>query len=473
MKPRMTLSASIFLLASLNLLLLVLVFLVFARFQLHMRFDSMAFGGQARVISLARQFTLDLEQTPVAMRDELLSRYSQMYQVDFYLLRQPGIEIAGPSVALPDAVEAEIRRPPPRRRDGPPPRRGRNGGPGPGPGNEPPVFELSTSNPPAYWIGARLPISEPGSEERTPGILLLKSGSFIGNPLFFDYKPWLMVTGLVIAVVVLCWLPFIRALTRTVREMSRVTEQIAEGRFEHRLEERRKDELGVLAIGINRMASRLAGFVQGQKRFLGDIAHELCAPIARTQFALGILEHRTEPGTVDDLRDEVRQMSELVTELLSFSKAGMQVDSRPLVRTDIAHIVTDAVEREGAPVEIDVEQGLTAMADPDSLSRAISNVVRNAIRYAGDAGPVTLTARRDRDQVLVTIADQGPGLPEDEIDRVFTPFYRVETSRNRALGGVGLGLSIVKNCVEACRGSVHCRNRVPSGLEVEIRLAAV
>jgi two-component system sensor histidine kinase CpxA len=489
MKPRLTLSASIFLLATLNLLLLVLVFLVFARFQLHMRFDSMAFGGQDRVISLARQFTLDLEQTPLAMRDDLLRRYSQMYQMSFYLLQQPGTQIAGPAVALPEAVEAEIRKPPPRRRDGPPPSeegRGREGfdgpppprdrddprRPGPGPGNEPPVFEVSTNDPAAYWIGARIPLSEPGSEVRTPGVLLLKSGSFIGNPLLFDYKPWLIVTGLVIAVVVLCWLPFIRALTSTVREMSRITEQIAEGRFEHRLEETRRDELGVLASGINRMASRLTGFVQGQKRFLGDIAHELCAPIARTHFALGILEHRTEPGTVDDLRDEVRQMSELVAELLSFSKAGMQVDPKPLVPTDVARVITEAVGREGAPVEVEVEDGLTAMADPDSLLRAISNLVRNAIRYAGDAGPVTITARRDREEVLVTMTDRGPGLPEDEIDRVFTPFYRVETSRNRALGGVGLGLSIVKNCVEACKGTVRCRNRVPSGLEVEIRLAA-
>ena len=64
------------------------------------------------------------------------------------------------------------------------------------------------------------------------------------------------------------------------------------------------------------------------------------------------------------------------------------------------------------------------------------------------------------------------GLPEEEVERVFTPFYRVETSRNRALGGVGLGLAIVRNCVDACRGTVRCRNRVPAGLEVEIRLKA-
>jgi signal transduction histidine kinase len=74
---------------------------------------------------------------------------------------------------------------------------------------------------------------------------------------------------------------------------------------------------------------------------------------------------------------------------------------------------------------------------------------------------------------VIRVADNGPGLPANEVDRVFTPFYRVESSRNRGTGGVGLGLAIVKNCVEACKGTVRCRNRVPSGLEVEIRLAAV
>jgi two-component system sensor histidine kinase CpxA len=273
-----------------------------------------------------------------------------------------------------------------------------------------------------------------------------------------------------VLVFVLCWLPFIRGLTRAVTQMSKVTEQIAEGRFDHQLPEDRADELGALAAGINRMASRLSGFVYGQKRFLGDIAHELCAPIARIQFALGILEHRTEPGTVDDLQDEVRQMSSLVAELLSFSKAGMQQNARALVGVNVAQIVSQAVARENAEVEVAVEDGLMAMADPESLSRAIANLLRNAMRYAGQAGPVVVTARRDAGEIAITVADHGPGLPEEEVDRVFTPFYRVETSRNRASGGVGLGLSIVNNCVEACKGTVRCRNRVPRGLEVEIRL---
>jgi len=480
---RFPLSTKIFLLASGNLLLLAAVFLLFARVQLHMQFNSFLFGAEDRVVSLARQLTLDLEDTPAASRDALMRRYKQAYGVAFYLFLNPSAQIGGPRVELPPEVLDEMRKPPPRRRDAPRPRRdedpdGPPPPPPPAPRSEepPPVFSVSAGAPSLYWVGVRIPIREPGVEGQRPGTLLMASPSFLTTPLFFDFKPWLAVSGAVVLVFVACWLPFIRGLTRSVTQMSRVTEQIAEGRFDHHLPEARRDELGALAAGINRMASRLSGFVYGQKRFLGDIAHELCAPIARIQFALGILEHRTEPGTVDDLQDEVRQMSSLVAELMSFSKAGMQQDARRLVPVNVAEIARQAVAQEvaqgDAPIEVSVDGDLRALADPEYLLRAIANLLRNALRYAGEGGGVAITARRENKEISILVTDCGPGLPEDEVDRVFTPFYRVETSRNRASGGVGLGLAIVRNCVEACKGTVRCRNRVPSGLEVEIRLSA-
>ena len=108
--------------------------------------------------------------------------------------------------------------------------------------------------------------------------------------LFFDYKPWVAVgLGAVLFSAVL-WAPLVRGITRSIAQMTHTTRQIAEGRFDARTREGRRDELGLLGQSINRMAARLAGFVTGQKRFLGDIAHELCSPLARIQVALGILE---------------------------------------------------------------------------------------------------------------------------------------------------------------------------------------
>src|SRR5439155_20847176 len=124
----------------------------------------------------------------------------------------------------------------------------------------------------------------------------------------------------------LLWFPLIRGITRSIGQMTQATREIAEGRFDGRVNERRRDELGALGQSVNRMAARLAGFVTGQKRFLGDTSNELCSPIARIQMALGILEQRADEkqkAYVADLREEVQHISNLVNELLSFSKASL------------------------------------------------------------------------------------------------------------------------------------------------------
>ncbi len=102
--------------------------------------------------------------------------------------------------------------------------------------------------------------------------------------------------------------------------------------------------------------------------------------------------------------------------------------------------------------------------------RALSNVIRNAVRYAGHAGPIDVTAQDTSALVPIRVSDRGPGLAENELQSIFEPFYRPEPARRRDTGGVGLGLAIVKSCVESCQGSVVCRNRKGGGLEVELVL---
>ena len=508
---QLSLSTKIFLLALANLALLALAFLVLAQVYFHVELPSLLFApAQDRVVDVARQVSLDLEHTSTEEQTGLMGRYAAVYGVDFYLFQNSGEQLAGRPVSLPDEVAAELTRggaddgkdgkgPPPRRRDGkrpPPPRRDFDQGlfpvpddrPGPPPGrgrgeeptiwnlNRTPVFEVSAGD--LHWAGVRMPIPDPEGGRPLRGTLLIAAKSFYGTPLFFDFKPWLYAMLAAMAIFTLCWLPFIRNLTGTISKLTKATERIAEGDFELHLKEDRGDELGKLAVAINRMTGRLAGFVTGQKRFLGDIAHELCAPIARIQFGLGILEQRVdEPqmAAVTDVQDEVRQMTELVGELLSFSKAGMEAARRPITDVNVQDAVRRAVEREAsspAVIQTDCEDDLFAQADSAMLIRAISNIVRNAIRYAGDSGVITVVARRVDKEVSVLVRDCGPGLDPADLDRVFAPFYRPEASRVRSSGGVGLGLAIVKSCVEACQGTVQCRNRTEGGLEVEIRLKA-
>jgi two-component system sensor histidine kinase CpxA len=168
-------------------------------------------------------------------------------------------------------------------------------------------------------------------------------------------------------------------------------------------------------------------------------------------------------------------MASLVNELLSFSKTALGSANVKLQTLSVLDAVNEAVRREqrdGAQIVAQVDPALRVNAEPQLLTRAIANLLRNAIAYAGTAGPITVSAQATDTGVALSIADCGPGVPEVELDKIFDPFYRLDASRDRATGGVGLGLAIVKTCVESCGGAVTCRNRQPSGLEVTLWLPA-
>lgn len=489
-RPR-SLSAKILLLGLLNLALIAAALLVFARLQFRLSFESMLLSPSFdRIMAMARSMALELEETPVEGREELLARYGRNYGARFYLFDQAGTRLAGQPVQLPGERLQRLLDsvPPPYPRvagpDGPPP--GQDEPPRPGPPDriarlgrptpQSPVFLVRAGSPTRYWIGARIPIRSAGDRNSIPGTVLVEANSIFNSNLFFDFRLLLAVVLAIAAISVLCWLPFVRGVARALSEMDDATGRIAEGHFDVHVSEQRTDELGRLGRQINLMASRLSGYVARQKRLLGDISHELCAPIARVQFALGILDQRADDGQrkhVNVLNEEVQHMSGLINELLMFSKAGIKAADTTLMQVNVASTIERVVAREtasGGSVEVSLEPRLYVTANEKFLFRSLSNLLRNAIRYAGGAGPISITARREEREVVITVADCGPGLPEEAIAEVFEPFYRPEASRSRETGGVGLGLAIVKSCIESCRGSVSCRNRTPSGLEVTLRL---
>ena len=115
---------------------------------------------------------------------------------------------------------------------------------------------------------------------------------------------------------------------------------------------------------------------------------------------------------------------------------------------------------------------LRVQAEADLVARALANLLRNALRYAGDTGLITVSARREGGRVIIAVDDDGPGVPAGSIDRLGEPFFRPEAARTRELGGVGLGLSIVRNSIAACGGEVVFANRTPRGFRATVALAA-
>jgi len=227
------------------------------------------------------------------------------------------------------------------------------------------------------------------------------------------------------------------------------------------------------------MSSRLAALIGGQKRLLGDVAHELSSPIARIKLGLAIIEHRVEEDKdlkkVQSVIEDAEHMSSLVSELLSFSRAEINPQRVELSPVSLHAVIEKAVRREQteqAPITCHVDPELRAQAHAELLVRALSNLLRNAVRYASAGGPIEVIACQQDNHVLIEVKDHGPGVPEGLLEQLFAPFFRPEPSRDRKTGGAGLGLAIVKTCVEACKGSVVARNRKPNGLSVTISLDA-
>lgn len=336
-------------------------------------------------------------------------------------------------------------------------------------------FMVHSNNPDRFWIGTKIALSSSEFPHHIPAVLLAESSNLWQSNLLFDFQFAAMILAIVIGLSIVFWWPFIHHLTTALSRLTAASEKMAEGQFDVRLPKYRSNELGRLAEAVNRMAERLGIFVSGQRRFLGDISHELFSPIARLQVALALLEEsvgKEHQPLLEDIREEVEEMNNLVHELLAYSKAGLVSKELELSSINIAALLDEVVSRlnMAKDVEIEVPPELCASGDPLLLSRAVSNILRNSARYAANCGPISINASAQGALVYLIIADNGPGVPAEALKHMTEPFFRPEPSRSRSSGGVGLGLAIVKSCIEACKGTVHLRNRPEGGLQVEMRL---
>ena len=166
-------------------------------------------------------------------------------------------------------------------------------------------------------------------------------------------------------------------------------------------------------------------------------------------------------------------MGQLINELLLFSKASLKEAPKRQVLV-LAPLLQRAIESELPPTQIYSEcipQDLRVKAVPSLLERATANILRNSVRYGGPNGKITITAERKTKQlVTLIISDDGPGVAEEDLPRLFEAFYRPTRAREAESGGTGLGLAIVKSCIESCKGRVEASNLTPHGFEIRIEL---
>jgi signal transduction histidine kinase len=233
------------------------------------------------------------------------------------------------------------------------------------------------------------------------------------------------------------------------------------------------DELHRLAVTLNRMLDRLEAARVRQRAFVADAAHELRSPIASLRTQLDVAAHLGEPPAVGDLSPEVDRLSRLVDDLLLLARAD---EGDPGLRrrepVEVSGLLSEVVSAwAGARVAVTAAPSSPqwTVGDPLALRRVVDNLVANAIRYANST--VSLAVRRSADRVVLTVTDDGPGIPEADRARVFDRFTRLDDARTRDSGGAGLGLAIVRELVRLHGGTVTLGDAAP-GLRVAVALPA-
>ena len=281
------------------------------------------------------------------------------------------------------------------------------------------------------------------------------------------------------AAVLFCYL-LAYHLTKPLRGLEKAVARFGQGDFSARARSKRSDELGQLARSFDRMAERIEMLMAAERRLLQDISHELRSPLARLGVAVELARSGEDrDAALDRIQKESDRLNSLVGQLLQVTRAeGDPNTLRPApLRIDemVAELVHDSsIEATARGCELVLEHAAAATVegDPELLRRAVENVIRNAIRYAPAHSRVEVSVGRTNGTCYVEVRDYGPGVPEEALARIFDAFYRVGTDRDRASGGVGLGLSIARRAVELHHGRLEARNMNP-GLLVRMELPAV
>jgi two-component system sensor histidine kinase CpxA len=325
--------------------------------------------------------------------------------------------------------------------------------------------------------------------------------------------------GILIAIIssgLVCYI-LARYLTSPIVQLRAATQKLASGDLTARAgmpASRRHDEMAELMRDFDRMAERLENLVTAQSRLLTDISHELRSPLARLNVALELARQRSGPearSALDRIDREANRLNELIQKLLTIARleAGAEsIEKVPVHLEQIIYEITKDAAFEAqtrhCEVEATVVDDCVVVGSPSLLHSAIENVVRNAIRYTQEGTSVQVRLEQGvglpsagsqglgsqkvalhkmgledaglkndgvgKPEAVVRVTDSGPGVPEDALDKLFRPFYRIDDARGRQTGGVGLGLAITDRAVRLHGGTIRVSNRPQGGLMVEIRL---
>ena len=269
---------------------------------------------------------------------------------------------------------------------------------------------------------------------------------------------------------------------RPIREFSDKIEEVqAQNLSDSRIEENNVKELNQLGISYNKMLERLSEAFEIQRQFTANAAHELRTPLALMQVQLDLYNSASHPGNDADTLQTIKMVTEQNDKLNRMVKTLLDMSELQTVGRDDKIILDAIVEEVLADLEpLAVEKNIkligkcedaTMIGSDILIYRLVYNLVENAIKYNHPLGQVTVTAYQRNKHVCLSVEDTGSGIPKELMERVFEPFFRVDKSRSRELGGVGLGLAFVREIVRVHDGSIYIKSGKTGGTIFEVTFA--
>ncbi len=278
----------------------------------------------------------------------------------------------------------------------------------------------------------------------------------------------LTLVGVAVAIVSF---PVARRLTRRVESLQSSVQAFGAGDLSARTPVRGKDEVARLARSFNNSADHIEALVQSQKSLLANASHELRSPLARIRMASELIENgeQPKPEMMDELRRNVGELDELVDEILLASRldaqSGGQVDKAQWAELDLGGLLAEEAARAGLPADI---ESAPMVGDARLLRRLLRNLIENALRYGGNDElalkdrDIAISLKKNATGIRAMVCDRGPGIAPEEQIKIFEPFYRASGASERA-GGVGLGLSLVRQIAQVHKGEARCEPREGGG----------
>ena len=277
----------------------------------------------------------------------------------------------------------------------------------------------------------------------------------------YIFVMWMVGTSMVLVAIAAV---FMRNQVRPIRRLAAAVSSFGKGRDVPDIKPEGATEIRTAAIAFNIMRERILRSISQRTEMLAGVSHDLRTPLTRMKLELAMLGDGKE---VDDLKSDVQQMESMVEEYLAFARGE---SAEAVIERDIGLILDEVISgarREGADIVLGAEPNLSVPVRPNAFRRCVTNLVGNATRYAEH---VTVNATRNAEFIEITIDDDGPGIPPDQREEVFKPFYRLESSRNMETGGTGLGLTIARDVMLSHGGDVRLEEAPEGGVRARVRL---